>query len=154
MIDGAAFSKGCKTVPALFFASWNTCFEHLKRMAESWALRQHSGGSAKKERHCFPYVPRSCEDGETNASEIVNPPKELVIRALSRTNLCRSWCEKSVVVNRIGSMHMGIRTNPAWMFLESTSTSCYKQVGKDIWYYRDSCSRDDIINSIQEDPER
>ena len=62
---------------------------------------------------------------------------------------CYSSCQGFYVINKIGAFRKRLATLPAWMFFHSASTTCYKEVGNRVWYFRGNCRRDVMFEFAQ-----
>ncbi|XP_065189736.1 uncharacterized protein LOC135820618 [Sycon ciliatum] len=67
--------------------------------------------------------------------------------------LCYSYNQGLLVRNeRIDEHHMSMRdsidTMPTWLVFRQATTSCYKQIGDDIWYFHTKCHFSEIYERV------
>eukprot|EP00117_Sycon_ciliatum_P018221 scpid30204/ scgid1319/ len=91
---------------------------------------------------------------------ISKPPDSAVLRSafqrplsafVSRDQapICKSKFSDSIVLNELDLYKTKFSTDAAWLFFNSTTTSCYKRIGNKVWYFRGDCQRTQIYQFAQ-----
>lgn len=128
---------------AFYFASWHSCWAHFKRLFIYKEQHSSPGNQSVVTPHeCLPYPDPMMHCHANNTS---TPSTDVL---LHQKELCMSSCTNTTVVNSFDTFKVGMRTNPAWIFLINANTSCYKYNGEEVLYYRNKCFQEDIIESL------
>ena len=63
----------------------------------------------------------------------------------NRSAICQSSRNRWTVVNSVDLYKSKFSTEAAWLFFNNATASCYKRIGSKVWYFRDACSRQKIL---------
>lgn len=58
---------------------------------------------------------------------------------------CHTGCQNFTVLGELDTFRKEMRTAAAWILFRASTTSCYKEVGDKVWYFRKNCTRDNIF---------